>query len=588
MKTIFKYLFVFLCLISFAWCVDLGGTQLGGSLTEEAILQQQAQQQTQQQQYQQQMQMQQTQMQQTQLMQENNNIPQQQEILAAPAVFGAHLFNGNFTQASQFLYNPDYKMAVGDRINFRMWGAVDLQLELVVDTQGNVFIPSVGAVKLLGVKNKDLVEVLKTNVGKIYKSNVFVYADMNVYQSVAVFVTGSVNKPGLYQGLSSDSIVQYLDKAGGINLEYGSFRDIEILRNNKKVLDVDLYHFLLSGKMELFPFRMGDVILVKNLEAYATVSGDVQKPYRFELKNDIKTLQDLAKVSGAKPIVTNAIVKSYLERNVADISAYHKEEFAKVMLRAGDEVEFRPDYVADNINIVIEGEHNGLHSLVVKKGTTLEQALRMVRPNAQSNLAAVQVFRKSVAKQQKKLIEAQLKELETLALTSTSVNSESAAIRANQARLVLEFIERAKQVEPLGQVVIENAKAYEKTILEDGDILNIPAKNNVIVIQGEVALPGAFTFTEGKNVLDYIKLAGDFTERANQKRVIVIRSNGKAERYDNRWYMFSSMPKLQSGDSILVLPEIDSQGLQITSMLSQILYQMAIATKVVIDIADNN
>ncbi len=189
-------------------------------------------------------------------------------------VFGFHLFNGNFTQASQFLYNPDYKIAIGDKINFRMWGAVEFHQELMVDSQGNIFIPAVGAVNLLGVRNGDLVKVLKSSIAKIYKNNVFVYADMNVYQNVSIFVTGNVNKPGLYQGLSSDSIVQYLDKAGGINLEYGSFRDIEILRDNKPVLKVDLYNFLLNGKVQLFPFRTGDVILVKNLQEYVSVKGD--------------------------------------------------------------------------------------------------------------------------------------------------------------------------------------------------------------------------------------------------------------------------------------------------------------------------
>ncbi|EJT2319401.1 polysaccharide export protein, partial [Campylobacter upsaliensis] len=130
-------------------------------------------------------------------------------------VFGAHLFNGNFKNYTQKVYNPDYKIAVGDQISLKIWGAVEFAQILVVDSQGNIFIPKVGAVNLLGVKNSSLVPIIKSAVNKIYKNNVFVYADMNAYQNVSVFVTGSVNAPGLYQGLSSDSIIQYLDKAGG-------------------------------------------------------------------------------------------------------------------------------------------------------------------------------------------------------------------------------------------------------------------------------------------------------------------------------------------------------------------------------------
>ena len=56
---------------------------------------------------------------------------------------------------------------------------------------------------------------ITSKYSKVYRNNVFVYADMNNYQNVSVFVTGNVNKPGLYQGLSSDSIIQYIDKASG-------------------------------------------------------------------------------------------------------------------------------------------------------------------------------------------------------------------------------------------------------------------------------------------------------------------------------------------------------------------------------------
>lgn len=495
----------------------------------------------------------------------------------APQVFGAHLFNGNFKNFTQKVYNPDYKIAVGDQVSLKIWGAVDFSQVLVVDSQGNIFIPKVGAVNLLGVSNSSLVPVIKAKVNKVYKNNVFVYADMNAYQNVSVFVTGSVNAPGLYQGLSSDSIIQYLDKAGGINLEYGSFRDIQILRNNKILKHIDLYDFLLQGKMDLFPFRSGDVILVGNVQKYAFVSGDVQKPFRFELGNDIKTLSDLARVAGAKPIVTNAVVRSYGNNHKLNINAYNKMQFNTITLNTADEVEFRPEYVADSINIAINGEHNGLKSLVVKKGTTLEDVKKLIIANAQSDIDSLQVFRKSVARTQKELISAQLKELETLALTSSAVTTQGAAIHAQQAKTILEFIQRAKQVEPKGQIVIDNPKSYKSVILEDGDVINVPSKNNLIIVQGEVSLPGAFVYANRESLKYYINLAGGYSERADTSKVLVIRINGKAEKY-------RMGIKMQPGDSILVLPKVDSENFQIFSMLTQILYQIAIATNVVLNI----
>lgn len=490
-------------------------------------------------------------------------------------VFGAELFNGNFKNYTQRVYNPDYKIAVGDQVSLKIWGAVEFEQILVVDSQGNIFIPKVGAVNLLGVKNSALVSVIKAQVNKIYKNNVFVYADMNAYQNVSVFVTGSVNAPGLYQGLSSDSVIQYLDKAGGINLEYGSFRDIQILRNNTVIKKIDLYDFLLKGQMDLFPFRSGDVVLVGNVQSYVFANGDVQKPFRFELANDIKTLADLARVSGARPIVTNAVLRSYGNDHRLEVSAYNKMQFSKVLLKTGDEVQFNPEYISQNISITVNGEHSGLKTLIVRKGTTLEDVSRLIVANGQSDMNALQVFRKSVAKTQKDLINAQLKELETLALTSPSVTSQGAAIKAEQAKLILEFIQRAREVEPRGQIVIDKPKSYGSVLLEEGDIINVPSKNNLIIVQGEVTLPGAFVYNKGENLKYYINLAGGYGERADTSKVLVIRNNGKAQRY-------SGSIDMMPGDSVLVLPKVDSENLQIFSMLTQILYQIAVATNVVL------
>ncbi len=497
-----------------------------------------------------------------------------------PAVFGAHLFGGNFKDSSKHFYNPDYKIAVGDQISLKIWGAVSFEANLNVDSQGNIFIPQVGAVRVLGVRNADLLRVIKGSVSKVYKNNVFVYADMNAYQYVSVFVTGNVNAPGLYQGLSSDSIIQYIDKAGGINLDYGSFRDIEILRDNKNIANIDLYAFLLQGKMNLFAFRSGDVIFVGNVQKYAFANGDVQKPFRFELKDDIKSLADLARVAGAKPIVTNAVVKSYDENHKLNVNSYFKKDFASTLLKTGDEVEFRPDYNAQSISVRIEGEHLGLHSLVVKKGTNLAEVVNQIPPSAQSDLNAVQVFRKSVAKTQKQLIEAQLKELETIALTAPAVNSDAAAVRATQARNILEFIDRAKKVEPRGQIVIDNVNSYKNIILEEGDVLVVPSKNNLVLVQGEVSLPGAFVYEEGKKLKYYINLAGDYSDRADTSRILVINSNGKAEKYGS---FRAGGAKISGGDSILILPKVETQSLQVTGMIAQILYQIAIATNVVMN-----
>ncbi|MDD2782020.1 polysaccharide biosynthesis/export family protein [Sulfuricurvum sp.] len=499
-------------------------------------------------------------------------------------VFGSHLFSGNFTKTTQHMYNPDYRLAIGDVVTVKMWGAFDYEVPHTIDSQGNIFIPRVGTVKLLGVRNGDLVSTISTSIKQVYRNNVYVYADMGAYQNVSVFVTGSVNKPGLYLGLSSDSLVQYLDKASGINTQSGSYRRITVLRDNKPFKKVDLYDFILDGQMEMFAFRTGDVILVESVGGYVRVSGEVLRPYRFESKDTHLTLANLAVLAGTKPTATNAIVKSYGTNNKLSIKSYPLKAFDKVMLNSGDDVMFMPDHSVSMVQVNIEGEHDGLHTLIVPKGTSLAKVNEMIRFNPQSNSNAIQVYRKSVAEMQKKLIDAQLRELETLALTTPSISPQEASMRSKEAESILQFIERARKIEPKGQIVITDMSALDKIVLQEGDIINIPAKNNIVVVQGEVTMPGAFTYENQKNIDDYIAMAGDLSERANEERILVIRANGKAEKYDNSFFALSAKPGIEEGDAILVLPKAEGKSLQVTSVVTQILYQIAIAAKVVLDL----
>lgn len=493
-------------------------------------------------------------------------------------VFGENLFNGNFTMVSQHIYNPDYILAIGDIVNVKLWGAYEFEQQLTIDSQGNIFLPKVGVIKLLGVKNSNLVNVISKSVKRVFKENVHVYADMGIYQNVSIFVTGNVNKPGLYQGLSSDSLIQFIDKAGGISPQYGSFRNITVVRNNKPYKNIDLYDFMVDGKIEMFALKNGDVILVGSVGAYMSASGEVLRSYRFEAKDSSMSLKELARLAGIKPVVTQAIVKSYNNSQI-QITSYPLTKFDFVKLRAGDAVEFMTDHAATEVRINIDGEHSGARAIVVPKGTTLGELMEKIGFNAQSNVDAIQLFRKSVAKMQKNLIDSHLRELESIALTTSSATTQEAQIRAAEAKSILEFIERARQVEPKGQVVISNKDDINQIVLQEDDTIYIPTKDNIVIVQGEVSMPGAFTHVADSDIEDYIEMAGDLSARADSSRVILVAANGKAGKF-----RASSSEDVHPGDSILVLPKVEGKTLQATSILTQILYQLAIAAKVVIDL----
>src|SRR5262249_1057250 len=155
-------------------------------------------------------------------------------------------------------FNPGYQIAIGDQVSVRLWGAVAFDAVESVDAQGNLFIPNVGPIHVQGVKNSELTKEVEAQVKRTYKSFVGVYATLLAAQPVKVYVTGFVRAPGLYPGLSSDSVLYYLDRAGGIDIDRGSFLAVDVIRDGKVREHVDLYKFLLTGQIKEMQLHDGD------------------------------------------------------------------------------------------------------------------------------------------------------------------------------------------------------------------------------------------------------------------------------------------------------------------------------------------
>ena len=497
-------------------------------------------------------------------------------------VFGANLFKGRFAGDKNLRFNPHYRINVGDEIVVKFWGAFDQEYRTKVDSQGNIFIPQVGVIHVLGVEAGKLNDLIERKVKRVFKDNVFVYANVLSYQPISVFVTGSVNSPGLYEGLGSDSVVQYLDKAGGIDLEKGSFREVKVRRGGKVVKRFDLYDFLMGGQLDLFQFKNGDIIVVDDLKYYFFTKGDVKRPYRFECLKSEVGLEKVKKFALPNQTATHVVVYHWTKDGRLTTSKHSLDE-KDVVVHSGDMVEFVSEHNPDKITVYFDGEVAGPHVKVMDRETDLATVLATTPYTPIANKEAVQLYRKSVAKLQKELIEAQLRDLEAKVLAASSITTAGAQIRKEEAELIMQFIKRARAVQPKGKVVLNSESNLSNIILENEDTIYVPKRSAVVTIQGEVKIPGAQTYVPGRTVKDYIKTVGGFSDRADKEHILVIRQNGKVDTY-NAKKLFSKKVKVYPGDSILVLGKPSSENLQIAKDITQILYQIAVSTGVLLEV----
>lgn len=493
-------------------------------------------------------------------------------LATGPTVFGANIFTGAFSQQQFSGFNPDYQIAIGDQIKLRMWGAFTLDATLPVDPQGNIFIPNVGPVNVLGVRNGDLNTHVEARIKKVYRANVGLYASLEAAQPVKVYVTGFVRRPGLYGGLSSDSVLYYLDKAGGIDPDRGSFLDVAVQRHGKARARFNLYSFLLEGRIEPLQMQDGDTVVVGPRQHIVTVSGEVLSPYQFEFASDTVGADRVLGLAKPKAGATHLSIvrKTGAERRS---EYYPLAQAATVRITSGDEVNVTADKYPGTILVRVEGAHLGEHVMVMPYGARLTDALARIRPAPQANLAAAQLFRKSVAQRQKEMLETSLRGLEAYTLTARSATSEEAQLRTRESEMVLKFIERARTIQPRGQIILTAGKGAEDTLLEDGDIIRIPETSSLVMVHGEVLFPNAVVFDRAASVDDYIQQAGGYTQNADGSRVIVLHPDGRTTE--------GAKLALKAGDEIMVLPKVDTKNIEVTRGISQIIYQIAVAAKIV-------
>ncbi|MFT5718950.1 MAG: ASC-1-like (ASCH) protein, partial [Oleiphilaceae bacterium] len=333
-----------------------------------------------------------------------------------------------------------------------------------------------------------------------------------------------------------------------------------------------LYDFILNGYLPKFNFKDNDVILVERQKATVVVSGSVRNPFRFEFNGKQSNGQQLAKF--ALPLAKVSHVGIVGDRDDGPFSLYLPyNEFEAFKLRDGDRIIFNDDIRAQVFDIQISGSYLGPSYFAVKKETRLHDLLAQIEIDKNlTDYESIYIQRKSVAIKQKEMIEQSLERLERSVFTAPASSDGEAKIRAEEGKMILEFTQRARKIIPLGKVVISDQGKVANIQLEQGDIVFIPAKTDLIQVGGEVLMPQALVFNSNASVEDYIAWAGGYSERANYEQIMLIHPNGMID--------LNAKGPLKAGDQILVLPKVDAKVMQSIKDITQIIYQIAIAANV--------
>lgn len=489
--------------------------------------------------------------------------------------FGATLFGGHFAGQREDGLNEAYQVLPGDRVMVNVWGSAAVNDVFVVDAQGNIFLPGVGPVRLAGVPARDLTAVVRREIQSRYRGTFDVYTNLLTASPVAVFVTGAVPRPGRYAGIPSDSALVFLDQAGGIDARTGSYRHVQLLRGGQVVAELDLYDFLLRGTLPTPQLQDGDTLLVARRGPSVEVQLPTGERIGVELKEGEASAELIQLVVRPSARVNEMSVRGV--RGGDHIArTFGVEGLGNFPLMDGDVVTFREEGQAPHVMVRLEGEFMGPSTLSIPRGSRLLDVLNHVPVNMNvANVDAIHLRRASIAREQHRTIQESLDRLQRSSMLALSDSAGEAEIRVREAELMNAFIERARTIQPLGRVVTRSLETQLNVMLEEGDVVVIPTRTNVIRVGGEVQFSQALMFRPGLNVRDYVRMSGGFSNRAETRTVIVVRQSAEVLIADNSTLILP-------GDEILVPPRIDRKVFQHAMEISQIMYQIAIAASVLL------
>ncbi|HYX53434.1 MAG TPA: SLBB domain-containing protein [Candidatus Limnocylindrales bacterium] len=215
-------------------------------------------------------------------------------------IFGRNLFQeapSTFAPLDRVPVTPEYLIGPGDELIVRAWGQIEINnYHAVVDRNGSIYLPKVGAISVAGLRFDQLHEALRSAIGRVFR-NFELSVTMGQLRSIQVLVVGQARRPGNYTVSSLSTLVNALFASGGPS-NRGSMRHIELKRQGKTIADFDLYDLIIRGDkshdVQLLP---GDVIYIAPVGPLVAMGGSVNVPAIFESKPQ-DTVGDLLAYAG--------------------------------------------------------------------------------------------------------------------------------------------------------------------------------------------------------------------------------------------------------------------------------------------------
>lgn len=410
-------------------------------------------------------------------------------------IFGHNIFtNPNLTfEPNVNVATPaDYRLGPGDEVIIDVWGASETTIRQTISPEGSIQVNTLGPVHLSGKTVEEANLYLKQEFSRIYSGvsgsapSTDIKLTLGDIRSIQVNVMGEVMVPGTYTLSSFSSVFHALYRAGGVN-RIGSLRNIKVVRNGSVVAELDVYDFIMKGKMkDDVRLQDGDVVLVDPYISLVQILGKVKRPMFYEMKKDenVKTLLEYAGnfTGDAYKKAVRVIRKTGREHQIYNV----------------DETDYAAFRVDDGDVVSVDSVLNRFENRVEVRGAVYRPGLYQ--------------------------LDGTVNTVKALLEKAEGIRGDAFLNRAIIDREREDLTHEMLQVDIRG---ILNGEVADIPLVKN-DVLYIPSihdlrEEQTVTIHGEVANPGTFLYSESMTIEDLVLQAGGLKEAASIVKVEVAR-----------------------------------------------------------------
>ena len=410
-------------------------------------------------------------------------------------VFGRDIFNKEdltFEPVMNIATPQSYVVGPGDEVKVDIYGASQKSTTYTVTPDGDIVVDGYGPINISGLTVKQANARIRSTLGSRYSSS-SIKMTLGQTRTITVNVMGEVQTPGTYTLSAFASVFHALYMAGGVS-SIGTLRNIKVFRNGKEISVVDVYDYILNGKLSgNVRLQDNDVIMVGPYECIVDIAGKVKRPMYYEMKKT-ESVQTLLKYAGY--FAGDAYTKSVrvIRKNGSRYGVFNVQEF-----------DMNSFHLADGDSVTVDSIIPRYENMVEVKGAVFRPGMYQLGGN----------------------------------ITTVRSLIESADGLTEDAFTNRGVIHRMKEDRTLKVISVDVQGIIDGRVadipLKNEDVLFIPSKserqeNRTITIHGEVLYPGVYKYADNETLEDFVVQAGGLKESASTVKVDVSRrvSNRKA------------------------------------------------------------